>query len=399
MQILSFGCARYKPFREPVHVELRPLTLVLGRNNSGKTALVRLPRLLLEALAPDGREAGFPLEAAGLTFGQKFQDLINGRQPNGSVDFEIVCQDGAERLDLRATVQGIQSFVEPPSVVSRLECRAAQTRTLEWEPTPEAIGAYKGHGPIAFRGLLPDARDWGFVDAWRTRAKRLQETIAHLGPLRDEAQPIYVDRGRRALSQTGDQAAGWLVHDRALELSVGAWFEKHMQGWRLSTQRILDNFSCVMTRAGIDVNLCDAGQGAQQVLPVVVQQLAHRGAASEPFLDIVEQPELHLHAAAEAPVADLFVETAKSGAGVVLVETHSENFLLRVRRRIAEGALDAERVAVYWVDDSDRRGSSVRRIHVDPAGEVDFWPDGVFSEAYEEVKAIRRAARAKGALA
>jgi hypothetical protein len=399
MQILSFGCARYKPFREPVHVELRPLTLVLGRNNSGKTALVRLPRLLLEALAPPTPRGVFPLEAAGLQFGRTFRDLIHGRQPSGKVEFEIACQEGAERLDLRATVQDIQGALEPPSVVSRLEWRAAQSRLLEWKPTPEAIAAYKNYGPIPFRGLLPDAPDWEFVDAWRMRARRLQEAMAHLGPLRDVARPIYNDRGRRALTHTGSEAPGWLVHDPELMPSVGAWFEENMQGWRLRTERTLDSFSCVMTRAGIDVNLCDAGQGAQQILPVVVQQLAHRNAASEFFMDIVEQPELHLHAAAEGPIADLFVETARSGAGVVLVETHSENFLLRVRRRIAEGVLDPERVAVYWVDDSDGHGATVRKIQVDAGGEVDFWPEGVFSEAYEEVKAIRRAARAKGALA
>ena len=51
----------------------------------------------------------------------------------------------------------------------------------------------------------------------------------------------------------------------------------------------------------------------------------------------VEEPELHLHPSAHALVADLFLQAATSDGSRVrfLVETHSETFLLRLRRRIA----------------------------------------------------------------
>jgi hypothetical protein len=285
------------------------------------------------------------------------------------------------------------------TVVSRLQLRAPESRALEWDPAPGVVGTYGVQGSVPFRGLLPDAPKWEFVEPWRARARELQAEIAHLGPLRAEIRPTYDVENRRPLSLTGDEAVVWLATDDALRLRVGAWFVEHMQGWRLGIDKAGSAFHCVLTRAGMAVNLCDAGQGVQQVLPVVVQQLAHKGeAAAEAFFDIVEQPELHLHAAAEAPLADLFVDTARTGFGVVLVETHSENFVLRVRRRIAEGALDAARVALYWVDDTPD-GATIRAIRIDGTGDVDFWPEGVFSEAYDEVKAIRRAVRLRGAVA
>ncbi len=130
----------------------------------------------------------------------------------------------------------------------------------------------------------------------------------------------------------------------------------------------------------------------QQLLPVVVQQLLHACRDLPAFLDLVEEPELHLHPAAHAPLADLFLRTAASGKGQILVETHSENLLLRLRRRIAEGA-DPGLVAVYWIEDKADGSSAVRPIQILSDGEVDYWPEGVFSEGYQEVRALRRAAR------
>ncbi len=38
----------------------------------------------------------------------------------------------------------------------------------------------------------------------------------------------------------------------------------------------------------------------------------------------------------------------------------------------------------------------LRKIRINARGELDSWPDGVFIEDYEEILAIRRAARANG---
>lgn len=142
--------------------------------------------------------------------------------------------------------------------------------------------------------------------------------------------------------------------------------------------------------SSITVNLADVGTGLAQALPLIVQRHLHSG--TDPFLEIVEQPELHLHPTAHGALADLYILAAARG-GSFLVETHSENFTLRVRRRIAERKLGlaADQVAIYWIDGEP---TTVKRITIDEAGEVDFWPEGVFSEDFKEVQLIRRA-RAK----
>jgi len=195
------------------------------------------------------------------------------------------------------------------------------------------------------------------------------------------------------LGLDGRQAPQWLRADPELLDTVGSWFEKHMDGWRLSLSQGNESFNLRvgMSRAMV-TNLAHAGEGLQQVLPVVLHQLWRQRPESGTFLDAVEQPELHLHAAAQAPLADLFIDTALQGRGLVLVETHSEQILLRVQRRVAEGVLPHDRVALYFVDVT-AEGSQLRRVNLHPSGEVDWWPDGVFEEDFQEVAAMRRAQR------
>lgn len=146
----------------------------------------------------------------------------------------------------------------------------------------------------------------------------------------------------------------------------------------------------------VPVNLVDVGQGISQSLPVVTQALMDRRGR----IDIVEQPELHLHPAAHGSMASLMVESALNNKNSkYLIETHSENFILRIRRLVAEGKIPKKMVNIYWINyDTEQNAAFLEQIKLDDNGEVDFWPEGVFSEAFEEVKAIRKAQRTQTVL-
>jgi len=404
MRLRSFGCTNYKAFKDSGTIEVRPLTLFFGRNNSGKSALMRLPRLILHALSSGAPRNGFPLQVEGLSYGRVFRDVIHGGIPHGFASFHVCLEDeDLGRLDLTAKVQNVQRALPRPgessefTVVSEWELRSPSVRTLMWEPAQGRTPHYRDVGALAFRGLMPEPRgDWAFLEPWRAQIEEFEERGTHLGPIRATARPTYEAASPKSLGLEGEEAAGWLLHDKALLDQVSAWLENHLDGWRLSLDQAGSAFHCTLSRGLITVNLSDAGQGMQQVLPVVIQQLLHVK-SEQSFLSLVEQPELHLHSSAQAPLADLFLETAKQRRGAVLVETHSENILLRVRRRIAEGekGIDPDLVSLYWVDERPEGYSVVQRINIDKDGEVDTWPSGVFSEGYEEVKALRRAARAR----
>ena len=75
-----------------------------------------------------------------------------------------------------------------------------------------------------------------------------------------------------------------------------------------------------------------------------------------------------------------------------LIETHSQNFVLRIRRLIAEGKLNPDDFALYYVDfNEDNNESELKRIIVHDGGNVDFWPEGIFGESVIEARAIMNA--------
>ncbi len=402
MNVRSFGCEKYKAFKGKTTVEVRPLTLFFGKNNSGKSALIRLLRLLLRALSTRAARGGFPLQVDGLSYGGDFRDLIYGDFPHGAVSFKIAIEFEGQVLDLSAKVQNIQnlwpSLAEPGeyNLVSWLDVREPDAINLNWDSTHGMIPSYQDQGPILFRGLLPDKDRWGFINEWREHVESIEDLITHLGPLRASVQRIYERTVfSPILGFDGAGALYWLADAPTLLNRVSTWYEENLDGWRLKLDHDGNAFRCLLSRGRVEVNLADSGQGMQQILPVVVQQMAHQLDDQGHFLDLVEQPELHLHAAAQAPLGDLFLDAAKTGRGQVIVETHSENLLLRIRRRIAEG-IDPALVALYWVDEHPEGFSTVRRINILRDGSVDWWPQDVFSEGYQEVRALRRAARAHG---
>jgi predicted ATPase len=139
------------------------------------------------------------------------------------------------------------------------------------------------------------------------------------------------------------------------------------------------------------VNVADVGFGVSQVLPLVVQSVSQ-----ENRLLLVEQPEIHLHPALQAELADLVISGIGPKRGnQYIIETHSEHLLLRLMRRIRETSagkserrelrVTADQVQVLYVE--RRRGHSiVRQMDLNANGELTkAWPGGFFEEGLREV--------------
>lgn len=403
MELTAFSCAAYKAFRDSAEIELRPLTVILGKNNAGKSVLARLPLLLLASLIT---ERGSPLElrVGSLEFGDTVRDLVYGRWPHGAATLSATFEEAGERLRIEARIQNITRTDREleEAVVAHWTLQGALTANLEWEASPGMPTRYREWGEIEFRGLLPKSSGSlppGLrhgLDEWRQRIEALRSRVAYLGPFRRPI-PRYCSRGamkQTAVGEYGENAPHLIAADERLREHVARWFRDHMEGWDLGLHHSGEVFACVLRRGGMATNVVDAGEGITQVLPVVVQQCLHRTRAEGPVLDIVEHPELHLHPAAHAGLADLYLDSVGTAGARIIVETHSENFLLRLRRRVAEGQIDPSQVALYWVDDGNGEGPSiVQPIKLYADGRVEPWPEGVFSEGYGEVVALRRAVR------
>lgn len=134
-------------------------------------------------------------------------------------------------------------------------------------------------------------------------------------------------------------------------------------------------------RSGAPVKLDHVGYGVSQLLPVIdVCVHAYRQ------LICIEEPELHLHPRLQAKLGNLFAFSVLKRGNQVVLETHSESILLRVRRLVRAGALRPEEVALLYVDNNRESGATVRRLCLGEQGELlDPWPTGFFDDALEDV--------------
>ena len=111
MELRKLNIERYKCYALPAELEFAPLTILVGSNNSGKTALAQAIQLLAGGLAPNGKDPSepLPLESGGIQHGQTFEDLVTRRSAHGRLRVAATLADDAGELSLSATVRNIAS--------------------------------------------------------------------------------------------------------------------------------------------------------------------------------------------------------------------------------------------------------------------------------------------------
>ena len=119
-------------------------------------------------------------------------------------------------------------------------------------------------------------------------------------------------------------------------------------------------------------NLIDVGYGVSQVLPVVTELLR----TDAPSVFLLQQPEVHLHPSAQAALGSLFCQIAGPKRQLV-VETHSDHLLSRVRMdvRDGEGNLKPEDVSILFFERRDL-DVHIHSLRIDDEGNILDAPPG-----------------------
>jgi predicted ATP-dependent endonuclease of OLD family len=177
------------------------------------------------------------------------------------------------------------------------------------------------------------------------------------------------------------------------------WAERHL-GYAVRTRREGGHVSVVLREVGSqqEYNLADVGYGLSQVLPVMVQiwaQTSPRPLSSpllrSPIVKLlaIEQPELHLHPAYQAKIADALVQTANivrklshrpnASRLAIIAETHSQAIINRLGEIISKKEISPSDVAVYVFEKSaETEQTAVSRARFDDDGILLDWPYGFF---------------------
>jgi predicted ATPase len=232
------------------------------------------------------------------------------------------------------------------------------------------------------------------------------ENFDSVSAFRDRPQRTYLFSGEtaRKVGTTGSNTAQILAADislrgaekGSLSEAISRWFRATGIAQGISVKSLTSRHFeiCVRSNDNSEHNICDVGFGCSQVLPVLIGGLklfsSEEGKRIRRNVFVVQEPEIHLHPNAQAALGSFFVDLVRDG-GQAVVETHSDNLVLRIARHVAEGDLRPEDVAIFWIDDvGDDR---VTRINLSDTGAFQpEWPRGFFPQRHEESLALAQAA-------
>ncbi len=441
----------FKAWQDTGDLKLAPLTVIFGPNSSGKSSLGHfLLTLKQTALSTDRKSALRLGDRLSLIDLGTFQDCLYGHDIDQSLDFSLhwklpkpmevtdalkpANKYGGEELSLDVNLSAdsrrqpqtdnfyYQLLREGQSVLEIVHGQNKGKVELECNPL-SLVRATGRQWPLEppekfyrFADLsLSRYQNANFMAEFSLAVDNLLENFYYLGPLRDHPRRMYAWSGDTPpdVGQNGEYTISALLAATAATRKLNRkpkkyyhLFDQFIAAW-LKDMEMIHSFKVEpladgrkdyevlvrVNRSSPEVKLTDVGFGVSQVLPALVQAFY----APPHSIIWMEQPEIHLHPSVQANLADVFIsaiqanEDGKPRNVQLIVESHSEHFLMRLQRRIAEGEISPKDVAVYFVQHG-RKGAKIEPLSVDEYGEITNLPEDFFGNELEEIGARTLAA-------
>ena len=400
-------------------VPIRPLTLLVGENSTGKTSFLAAVSAAHDGAAPDFNEPPFHLgsydeianhgadRAKGFAVGRHFtieeptflQPILRRirvevhfssveAQPKIS-DLSVV--SGDYKLEVRSLHRGQprvsfsagDQVVMDRSIDESLLTPTGRASNRLWPALSATLHLAYGRGndetlrehDSDFYSLI----DWALLDIGprpyafapiRTHPRRTYDPAA--GAPHPEGHHIPM-----VLAVTSDDLD---FRDRVQEFGRASGLYSSLGVRRLGPKGS-DPFQIeVELPGGGGVrNLIDVGYGVSQAIPIIVDCVAALPASTL----LIQQPEVHLHPRAQAAMGSFLGQLAATGRNDVIVETHSDYLLDRVLMDVRDEKIPPQDVLILYFERA-ADGVKIHPIEVDASGRVVDVPEGYRSFFLDE---------------
>ena len=405
----------FRIFDDEVIIRFRPITVLIGRNSSGKSSIIKFLLMLQQSLDP-GRSRYLTPDGEKVSLGA-FAGLKNTITKRRNLDFHVSVRDTTENPNEFLTFYlnriGKTTFDEflytadgsapygksayPPksrfSVLDRqseVDLFTFENRLLEgltfWKLPPQ-------FGPDEYEDIAERDQvksnsqvQQHFEMSIELMAKNEVispisyqfEALRHLLPVRDDFDRVILSSSP-AYDNVGQRGQYTLPHLQEIVEENGDQFEfirPYVEGIAGIEDISFKTTSGYVTRAmatnrstGAEVLIADFGFGVGQCLPIIVQ-----GAIMDPHTTLmVEQPEAQLHPTAQLELGEYFADLWIERKVASIIETHSDNILLRLRRLIAKGDLSHEDVSVafFTFDDENDKMPIIKNLDINEDGSME----------------------------
>ena len=412
--ITELKLSNFRLFDEEVTVRFRPITVLIGRNNSGKSSIIKFLLMLKQSL---NRESALFLNPqGGKTDLGRFEELKNTLTEKKDLWFQLtVTEENSLGDALMSYVKSKGSNQSMGEVAKKLHF--VSVATIPYQTTGKSI---KKHEVILYHG----EQEWlvrnkyindhchflDFTPEWNQEKNRLSDSLNkqkkqsqqkdpskellqiehqhnaeqqivhtlksnlnnlyHLLPIRKLGKDSIVS-GSAPLVTVGKDGRYTLPHLKAI--CDNEYRKNHdfilphiqkvagIKEINFETKEFISYCFGVNQLTGAEVLIDYFGFGVSQCLPIFVQ-----GALMPQYSALmVEQPEAQLHPTAQLELGEFFADLWTERKVASVIETHSDNILLRLRRLIAKGDLKPEDVSVAFFDfDEDKKQAIIKNLDI-----------------------------------
>jgi predicted ATPase len=356
---------------EALDLKFKPLTLLSGANSAGKSTVLQALLLLRQSALVDELENYLVLNGSLLKLGDTSSVLREEAASGAALEIRIVWTDGAEA--------GWRFLSSPGSRHLTTGTTDGDEIAKQRPPLSDAC-RYLSAERIGPRSAFP--ADEYQVEKTRDLGPQGEYT-AHFLALHGKSETIQIAslaHQDASSDKLTDQVEAWLgIVSPGVHIHAG--FDN-----RLAAAHLGFSFPGIYGRTN-QYGTVHVGFGLTYILPILVSVLS----AKPGDLVLLENPEAHLHPAAQRALARLFALAADAGVQIV-VETHSDHILNGVRCAVASSEIGKEKTAFHhFLTEYDPSGVALRRVvspTIDASGRFDEWPAGFFDEwdqALEEI--------------
>lgn len=391
----------FKCFDKPRSFTFSKINILTGINGRGKSTVLQSLLLLSQSIRKNGSPNTLIINGEWVKLGG-FEDLKNtdltkecfkldveldiGEKDNHFLKFEFSKNKENDRIaDLTGLIVNSHNYFD--------ELSAGPGQDILQEPTSEyksvkkpkkallsteadkSINSFKNFHYISADRLGPN----GIAEKWNDTNESLK-----IGTRGEDTMNVLKFHGKKELNKKV-QCDNQDLPNTLLAQTIG-WLSFVMEGANLKINEIGKSGLLSMS-LGADNNEkhlfipSNIGFGYSYVLPLIVTGLI----AEKGDIVIVENPEAHLHPAAQSRLIQFFSAVASSGVQL-FIETHSEHIVNAVRLIALQPdkAITNENVSIYFFDND----FNAKRLELDVNSQIDYWPEGFFDQQERDLSQI-----------
>jgi predicted ATPase len=381
----------FKCFDEKL-IQLNRLTVLSGPNSSGKSTIIQALSVLAQTAVEARYSTNLALNGQFVSLGS-FSDVVNIHKNREEFGIGITLGDDSVRWTFRgevgtlsgakvSKVEGIESNSAYEFALlekSSLDCLTPANTSLAGKVSKTLLDIshltadrHAGHEIHHFfeRRLNAEGMERPDVGAHGEAAVGL--LMAENTLSLDQSDPRVKDDASLSLLS---QASAWMgtlfprSSVNALPIESSPFFRLRFQAYPQDSLRRPES----------------VGYGFSQVFPIVVMGLA----AHPSNILLIENPEVHLHPAAQSRLGGFLANCSSAGIQII-VETHSDHIINGIRKAVAAQEGLAKQVTFYSIFSNPAQPgeTNLEEILIDEQGRLNNWPKGFFDQATRDARSI-----------